>query len=82
MTIYTKVTILITIAFNFILSNSIVASHPIANTKYGSVEGISVPVHTGQIIDTYLGVPYARPPIGDMRFMVGYAFLLIIRHFL
>ena len=40
------------------------------DTKYGPVEGISVPIHTGQIIDSFMGVPYARPPVGDLRFMV------------
>ena len=80
MTFYLIVTILIYVILNAVFCESIYTRNPIAYTKYGSVEGIPVPVHTGQIIDTYLGVPYARPPIGDMRFMVGYAFLVIIRH--
>ena len=49
----------------------IACANPIVNTKYGPVEGISVPIHTGQFIDTFMAVPYARPPIGDLRFMVS-----------
>ena len=54
----------------FMLIN-LVHTNPIVNTKYGLVEGISVPIHTGQIIDSYMAVPYARPPVGDLRFRVS-----------
>ena len=57
------------ISFCLIIIN--VCANPIVNTKYGPVEGISVPIHTGQVIDTFMAVPYGRPPIGDLRFMVS-----------
>ena len=53
-----------------LLSISATYANPVVDTKYGPVEGISVPIHTGQIIDSFMGVPYARPPVGDLRFMV------------
>ena len=48
------------IAASFILFMSInkVYTNPIVNTKYGPIEGISVPIHTGQIIDSYIAFPY------------------------
>ena len=45
-------------------------SNPIVNTKYGPVEGESVPIHTGQIIDSYLAIPFAKPPLDQLRFAV------------
>ena len=48
-----------------------ITGNPIVSTKYGPIEGISVPIHTGQIIDSFMAVPYAKPPVGDLRFMVN-----------
>ncbi|CAG0884577.1 unnamed protein product [Darwinula stevensoni] len=42
------------------------------DTKYGPVLGVSAsfPPGSGLVgIHAYLGIPYARPPIGDLRFM-------------
>ena len=48
-----------------------VGAHPIVWTKYGSVEGESITIHTGQVIDSFLAVPYAKPPVDELRFAVS-----------
>lgn len=40
---------------------------PIVNTRLGAVAGIRQK-ERGKIIDTYLGIPYAQPPVGARRF--------------
>ncbi|XP_041420836.1 cholinesterase-like isoform X1 [Xenopus laevis] len=39
----------------------------IVDTKYGKVKGVQVSVFSG-IITAFLGIPYAEPPIGNLRF--------------
>ena len=47
----------------------------IVTTKYGDVEGDTLTLvddfHNGIEIDTYLGIPFARPPVGELRFTVS-----------
>lgn len=40
----------------------------IINTDKGKVRGITIPSATGKKVDAWLGVPYAQPPIGSLRF--------------
>ena len=54
-----------------LLSTWEVAGNPIVSTKYGDVEGLSIPIHTGQVIDTFMAVPFAKPPVNERRFKVG-----------
>lgn len=53
---------------------------PIANTKYGMVEGKQLGLHNGNTVNSFLGIPYAAPPVGELRWQVGwyskYLFLL------
>ena len=37
---------------------------PTAHTKYGTVKG----THLDDAVDGFLGVPYAKPPLGGLRF--------------
>ncbi|XP_071973228.1 fatty acyl-CoA hydrolase precursor, medium chain-like isoform X1 [Engystomops pustulosus] len=42
---------------------------PLVNTKYGQLQGITVPVkETSRATDVFLGIPFAKPPIGKLRF--------------
>ncbi|KAI8514332.1 Neuroligin-3 [Branchiostoma belcheri] len=43
---------------------------PVVTTKYGPVGGrrIEAPKHGMRAVRRYLGIPYARPPVGDLRF--------------
>jgi len=46
----------------------------ISATEYGAVEGRSVPgLHdTSTFVTMYLGIPYAEPPVDELRFKVGH----------
>ena len=46
-------------------------SNPVVMTEFGPVEGLSIPIHTGDVIDTFLGIPFARAPVGELRFEVS-----------
>lgn len=61
-------TILTVVAFA-ILSSTGNAAGPTVSTKYGVLEGKVVSTKKGDC-DAYLGVPFAAPPIGDLRWQV------------
>ncbi|KAH7726174.1 CBN-GES-1 protein [Aphelenchoides avenae] len=45
--------------------------HPasdVVQTEYGKVQGFSVSTRSGFKADVFLGVPFAQPPTGDLRF--------------
>ncbi|XP_069822379.1 fatty acyl-CoA hydrolase precursor, medium chain-like [Dendropsophus ebraccatus] len=42
---------------------------PLVTTKYGQLRGVTVPVkETTRVIDAFFGVPFAKPPVGSLRF--------------
>ena len=54
----------------------LVSSQVIVDTEYGQVEGHIIPdVWNGDYsadVVSFLAVPYAKPPIGQLRFAVRY----------
>ncbi|XP_046549634.1 acetylcholinesterase-like isoform X2 [Haliotis rubra] len=52
---------------SFLLSITQLASGQEVDTTHGKVVGLRSTV-LGKTIHTYYGIPYARPPIGDLRF--------------
>ena len=47
---------------------------PIVMTEYGIVIGSTVTViglDKQTLVNSYLGIPFARPPVGDLRFEVS-----------
>ena len=46
------------------------SANPVVETIYGSVEGREIPIHTGDVIDSFLGIPFAKPPLDELRFEV------------
>jgi len=53
-------------AANFAFSsNSALLSRPVVNVLNGSYMGVHNEIYNQ---DLFLGVPYARPPVGDLRF--------------
>ena len=47
------------------------------NTKYGDVTGQTWPLHNGKSVNSFLALPFAKPPTGQLRFAVS-NFRLII----
>ena len=45
---------------------------PEVDIKYGRVRGQTVYLSSGLGINTFLSVPYAKAPLGDLRFEVRY----------
>jgi len=64
------------IGFNIVVFISVVNSYdvPIRDTLYGHVRGQITSRDPSRNIEEYLGVPYASPPVGDLRFKVGISF--------
>ena len=65
----------------FLLLSALVASvigqSTRVDTKYGPVEGHIVTFDDGRTVRSFLGVPFAKPPNGTLRFMVSlYSILL------
>ena len=44
---------------------------PLVETTLGELVGESVHLESGDVIDTFLGVPFATPATGELRFEVG-----------
>lgn len=40
-------------------------------TKYGTVEGVRMVNDEDCQIDAFLGIPFAKPPVGPLRFKVA-----------
>ena len=47
------------------------ACQPLVETTLGELVGESVRLENGDVIDTFLGVPFATPATGELRFEVG-----------
>ena len=47
-----------------------VAAQPIVETPLGSVAGQHVPLENGDVINAFLGIPFATPPVDELRFEV------------
>lgn len=41
---------------------------PVIQTNTGKVTGFKVEAADGKIVDAYFGIPFAKPPIGALRF--------------
>ncbi|KAG9469583.1 hypothetical protein GDO78_020154 [Eleutherodactylus coqui] len=42
---------------------------PLVTTKYGHLQGITVPVkETSRTVNAFFGIPFAKPPLGPLRF--------------
>ena len=49
---------------------SVYSHQPEINTNAGTILGFQIPTVSGSKADVFLGVPFARPPIGELRFEV------------
>lgn len=46
-------------------------SHVTAFTEYGLVKGVKKTSVLDCSYNAFLGIPYAKPPVGDLRFKVS-----------
>lgn len=43
----------------------------VVSTQYGPVRGRQQSTLTGDVVYSFRGIPYARPPVGALRFCVS-----------
>jgi len=43
-------------------------TRPVVVLKSGSVLGVTYPLAFGYVVDRFIGIPYAAPPVGNLRF--------------
>lgn len=67
-------TILDTLIVTVLCCRSVTSTNewnPIRNTLYGKIRGKVTYRLSGKHVEEYLGIPYASPPIGSLRFEVS-----------
>ena len=47
-----------------------VVASPVIVSTLGQMRGMVVGTKQGALVDVYYGVPYAKPPVGKLRFKV------------
>lgn len=67
----TEMTVLQTFSIFVAFSSLALGEEPIVNTNLGKVQGQYAMTRGGRQIATFLGMPYAKPPIGTLRFKVN-----------
>lgn len=50
---------------------------PIIRSRSGTIQGTYRKSFTGRMYSSYEGIPYAAPPIGELRFEVNFYFAKI-----
>ena len=61
-------------------NSMILCFSPIVRVEEGELVGTSYELPNGHIVDAFLGVPYAAPPIFERRFEVRINFFVVIFH--
>lgn len=65
-----KMTVLLTVGVFMAFSSLVLSKDPIVNTNFGKVQGQDVTTRGGRQVVRFLGIPYAKPPTGTLRFQV------------
>ena len=50
----------------------LVSGDPIVKTKYGNIQGFEFKAARGSEAEVFLGIPFAKPPVGELRLEVRY----------
>lgn len=60
----------IIVLFVFLIIAIIVQSRVYVDTELGRIKGITKLSRNGSRFEAYIGIPYAKPPINELRFQV------------
>ena len=58
-----------------------IAQDLVVNTKHGPIEGHVVNLANGRQVRSFLGVPFAKPPTGELRFAVSIKFIMLLAYY-
>jgi Carboxylesterase family len=64
-------------ALSLLLGSAWAAQGPKVTIAQGTLVGKTMPSRQGNKIFAFQGIPYAAPPVGQLRFMVGFCFFVI-----
>ena len=56
------------LAAAILLTASSVSNHLVIDTNSGTIQGQRQHAPNGKPVDIWWGIPYAEPPVGDLRF--------------
>lgn len=59
------------LGFLFVFVVLSVSGSSVVEIGDGPLRGKTMTTKTGRDFDAFLGIPYAKPPVGDLRFEVG-----------
>ena len=68
--VYVSMELLILLILGALYTVAAQTEDVIVSTVYGDVIGQGIPLASGKVINSFLGMPYAKPPVGDLRFTV------------
>jgi len=68
-----EIFIIITLLFGFVFGEN-----DVVKSDQGEITGSSLRSRNGREIKAFQGIPYAKPPTGDLRFKVNHTFLIYI----
>lgn len=60
-----------TTSVNQLTEDNFTSVFPIVCTRNGCIEGVAQPGYQIDEYEAFFGIPYAEPPIGDLRFAVS-----------
>lgn len=55
----------------FMLISGLIRGEHILNLKQGKIKGSYLKSREGRVFEAFQGIPYAKPPVGDLRFKVN-----------
>jgi len=64
-------TVFIGIGILYYISLHDIVPGPIVSTTNGPVQGITSKTRDGKTFYEYFGIPYAKPPVGELRYEVS-----------